>query len=184
MMHGPPKEIIMNKASKQYVRIAAVLITLIFTATLTASPALSRDRYSYRNKLRGYHHVRVVNDNNVLPALIATGILAGITLSIIDSASNSRSSRCYRTARSSVNIPQTGINSHNFSTGSVVVTAQLLNVRSGPSLRDYAILQVPNGTVLSVHGTTAGWYYVKTTDNLYGWVMMQYTAPLGYSGAG
>ena len=64
-----------------------------------------------------------------------------------------------------------------------MVTAPLLNVRSGPSMGSPPVQQIPSGAVLSVEGSTPGWYYVRTPDNLYGWVMVQYTAP-AYPSAG
>ena len=58
----------------------------------------------------------------------------------------------------------------------------MLNVRSGPSLNDPSIQQVPNGTLLPVLGRAPGWYYVKTPGNQYGWVMAQFTAPAPANG--
>jgi hypothetical protein len=153
----------------------------MFGAAMISSTAFCRNWHSPGHHSR-YPHNRVVVKGSTASAIIATGIIAGITFSLLDSAVNAPAPRCapspqpvYSTANPS---------SYTASSGSVMVTAQMLNVRSGPGLENPAVRQVPNGTVLSVQGNTPGWYYVKTADNLYGWVMVQYTAPLGYSAAG
>ena len=181
----------MNQPIKKNLRIAALAVAFFFATTLIASPAFSRDRHFYRN-YRGSHHVRVVRDAGILPALLATGIIAGITLSLIDNAANPPVPECRVATRTYapvappvayapiVSQPHDG----GVFDGSVMVTAQLLNVRTGPSLGEASIRQIPYGTVLSVYGGSPGWYYVSLPGNQYGWVMTQFTAPLEYSGAG
>lgn len=121
----------------------------------------------------GSVHVHI-SGGAAVPAIIATGIIAGITFGLIDNAVSTPAS------------PSTtdGVCPRTVPSGSVVVTAQMLNVRSGPGLDNAAVRQLPNGTVLSVCGSAPGWYYVKTADNFYGWVMNQYTAPAGYPVSG
>jgi uncharacterized protein YgiM (DUF1202 family) len=109
-------------------------------------------------------------------AIIAAGIIVGVTFSLIDSALNAPVRRGAATPQPVYN---TGSSfSHTATTGQVMVTAQMLNIRSGPGLGNPSVRQVPNGTVLSIQGSAPGWYYVKTSDNFCGWVMRQYTAPL------
>ncbi len=62
------------------------------------------------------------------------------------------------------------------SSARVTVTAQLLNVRSGPGVEHPIIHQVAKGTLLETHGTAPGWLYVKLPVGCYGWVMIQFTA--------
>ena len=166
-------------------------MAFFFATTLIASPAFSRDRRSYRYH-HGSHHARVVRDAGIIPALLATGIIAGITFSLIDSAANPPVPE-YRVATPAyapvvVPGPHTAVVSPPHDSGifdgSVMVTAQLLNVRTGPGLEEPLIRQLSYGTVLSVYGSSPGWYYVNLPGNQYGWVMAQFTAPLGYSGAG
>jgi uncharacterized protein YgiM (DUF1202 family) len=107
-------------------------------------------------------------------AIIAAGILVGVTFSLLDSALNAPP-RCVATSQP---VYTTGSAvSCTAATGSVMVTAQMLNIRSGPGLGNPSVRQIPNGTVLSIQGNAPGWYYVKTSDNFYGWVMSQYTIP-------
>jgi hypothetical protein len=62
--------------------------------------------------------------------------------------------------------------------GQVTVTAELLNVRSGPGLDQPILSQVVRGTVLIIQGSAEGWYYVQLPDGQFGWVMTKFTAPL------
>lgn len=61
-------------------------------------------------------------------------------------------------------------------TGDVlVVDAELLNVRSGPSSNHSVVSRVRSGDTLTVQGTSDGWYYVLLPDGSYGWVMAKFT---------
>lgn len=170
----------MNRLFKKYLRVAALCMATTFAVSLIASPAFSRGRHSYRGHHRS-HHVRVVRDAGVLPMLLATGIIAGIAFSLIDSAANPPV-REYRVA------PRRGVpfvaSGQHASTGSVMVTAQLLNVRTGPSLDAPLMRQLPYGAVLSVYDSSPGWYFVNLPGNRRGWVMAQFTTHLEYSGDG
>ena len=171
----------MKILSNRSFRIVALVITVIFGIAMISATAFCRDWHSSRHHHR-YPHGRVVVNDSAVSAIIATGIIAGITFSLLDSAVNAPQPRC---TPSSQPVYSTGKAAfYTTPAGSVMVTAQMLNVRSGPGLENPAIRQIPGGTVLSVQGNAPGWYYVKTADNLYGWVMTQYTTSLGYSAAG
>ena len=64
----------------------------------------------------------------------------------------------------------------------VVVTAKILNVRSGPGLSHSILTQTYMGNILIVQGSAPDWYYVHLPDNTYGWVMKQHVTIPG-SGA-
>jgi uncharacterized protein YgiM (DUF1202 family) len=59
----------------------------------------------------------------------------------------------------------------------VVVTAAVLNVRSGPGVGYGVIRTVSNGSVLIVTeaNASAGWYYVQFPDGSHGWIMQRFT---------
>ena len=60
----------------------------------------------------------------------------------------------------------------------IVVQANALNVRLGPGL-DYGVVGVVSGGIeLPVYGSAPDWYYVRTPNGTYGWVMMNFTVPL------
>jgi uncharacterized protein YgiM (DUF1202 family) len=59
----------------------------------------------------------------------------------------------------------------------VSVTANTLNVRSGPGMGHPVIERVRQGIVLAVQGTAPGWLYVRTPSGKVGWVSEQYTVP-------
>jgi len=61
----------------------------------------------------------------------------------------------------------------------VVVTSNMLNVRSGPSLRHYIANRAYYGDVLQVIQRNVDWVYVQLPDNSRGWVMTRFTAPAG-----
>jgi hypothetical protein len=60
----------------------------------------------------------------------------------------------------------------------LVVTAERLNVRSGPSLDSPVVAEVLKGATLVTQGSAEGWWYVQIPDGIAGWVMSQYTAEL------
>jgi hypothetical protein len=61
----------------------------------------------------------------------------------------------------------------------VSVIANRLNVRSGPGREHPVVYQLLQGMVLTVYGTSNGWYYVQLPNGQYGWVMEQFTTMLG-----
>lgn len=60
----------------------------------------------------------------------------------------------------------------------IVVTAERLNVRSGPGLNRAVIGQVFRGNRLAVQGSAAGWWYVQLPGGESGWVMTAFTTAL------
>ncbi len=136
----------------------------------------SHDRYTSRRK-NNSRSVTIIKKNDVIPAIIATGIIAGVTFSLL----GNNNSPALQPA-----VPRTcPTGGGQFaSAGSVTVTAQLLNIRSGPGMNKPCVGQIHRGATLSIMGSSTGWYYVMTSGGVSGWVMAQYTSPLasGISG--
>ena len=61
--------------------------------------------------------------------------------------------------------------------GQVTVTPSALNMRSGPGVEHDVTGRLNKGDVLDVINSAPGWFYVRSPDGSYGWVMDQYTAP-------
>ena len=59
----------------------------------------------------------------------------------------------------------------------VVVTSNVLNVRSGPSFQHYIANRVYYGDVLQVLQRNVDWVYVQLPDKSRGWVMTRFIAP-------
>ncbi|MBN2233167.1 MAG: SH3 domain-containing protein [Deltaproteobacteria bacterium] len=57
----------------------------------------------------------------------------------------------------------------------VTVTAQELNLRSGPAITFAVIGRVTRGIRLHVRGTAPGWLYIRTPDGTHGWVAEEFT---------
>lgn len=55
------------------------------------------------------------------------------------------------------------------------VTAQLLNLRSGPGKRHSVIGQLPQGSILTIKGNAPNWLYIELKDGTTGWVMKAFT---------
>lgn len=55
------------------------------------------------------------------------------------------------------------------------ITANALNVRSGPGKRFSVVNKVYRGQIVEVDSFDRGWYYVIMPDGSYGWVMSKYT---------
>ncbi|MDY0190275.1 MAG: DUF6515 family protein [Desulfuromonas sp.] len=58
--------------------------------------------------------------------------------------------------------------------GTVAVTVEVLNVRSGPGVLHPVIDHVAAGDELVVLATAPQWYYVRLSDGGYGWVRTQF----------
>jgi len=56
------------------------------------------------------------------------------------------------------------------------VTAQILNVRSGPGMNFPIIDRVYQGELLSIKGSASQWVYVQLPNGNFGWVMAEFTA--------
>ena len=61
--------------------------------------------------------------------------------------------------------------------GNVLVTAAELNVRSGPGMDRAVVGQVRKGDVLAVIDSIPDWFYIRSADGRYGWVMDRFTRP-------
>lgn len=59
--------------------------------------------------------------------------------------------------------------------GKVSVTAQRLNVRSGPGISHPVIHQLHQGDILTIHGYAPDWLYIKLSNGHFGWVMKKHT---------
>ncbi len=59
----------------------------------------------------------------------------------------------------------------------VRVTANILNVRSGPGLHHSVMTRIHWGTVVVVRGHADGWLYVEVPGGTAGWVMTVHTSP-------
>lgn len=66
----------------------------------------------------------------------------------------------------------------------VTVSTDLLNVRFGPDTNSSIVTQLGHGAVVGVIGAAPDWLYIRTSDGLYGWVMMKYTYESGNSSKG
>jgi len=104
-----------------------------------------------------------------IPLGFTTAVIAGATYFFLAEA-------CYRPVPAGymvVNPPvieaSTPVNS------SVSVTAELLNVRSGPGTEHPVIARVSKGTVLAVRGQAPGWLYIELPGREFGWVMVKFT---------
>ena len=192
-------KLILNKKLPSFIIIWSVIMGMIlfsspaFSRSFSNERRSSRDRYSsherhsshdrysshvtyYSHKRNRSHSVRIVRHRDLFPAIIATGIIAGITFSLLDNDPPT-----HRVAASNYcpNVASPAV-----VTSSVMVTAGLLNVRTGPALYEPSIGQIPSGTVLTVLGSTVGWYRVVTPGGLSGWVMAQFTSPTAPPGSG
>jgi uncharacterized protein YgiM (DUF1202 family) len=61
--------------------------------------------------------------------------------------------------------------------GQVTVTPAALNLRAGPGIDHEVTGRVKKGDVLDVIASQPGWFYIRTPEAVYGWVMDQYTEP-------
>ena len=68
--------------------------------------------------------------------------------------------------------------------GEAVVTAALLNVRSGPGKNHPVTHQIWKGSRLVIRGSSGGWIYVRLPSGEYGWVMQEFTVRVQSSTSG
>ena len=61
--------------------------------------------------------------------------------------------------------------------GQVTVMPSALNMRSGPGVEHAVVGRANKGDVLDVIQSAPGWFYVRSPEGAYGWVMDQYTTP-------
>lgn len=50
----------------------------------------------------------------------------------------------------------------------------MLNVRSGPGTENAIVSQIPQGTVVEIHGSSSEWLFVKLPSGEFGWIMGQF----------
>ena len=118
-----------------------------------------------------------------LPTAATTILIAGLTYYVVDNIFYRRVPSGYQVVEKPVQttVVQTtrpttvAAPSETGTSGTqVVVTAKVLNVRSGPGLSHPILTTTYMGNILIVQGTAPGWYYVHLPDNTYGWVMQQF----------
>ena len=124
-----------------------------------------------------------------LPLGFAALVLAGITYYMFDGIYYQRVPSGYMVVEppvGAVATPVTPVVPANPTAGDkVVVTAPLLNVRSGPGSNFPVISQVHQGDPLVVYGVAPDWLYVQLPGGgEYGWVMVIHTAPASPPAAG
>lgn len=66
----------------------------------------------------------------------------------------------------------------------MVVTEELLNVRSGPGLDYPQVYVLHSGDVITVHGYDSDWLYITNSNDENGWIMKQYASPLSSPASG
>lgn len=117
--------------------------------------------------------------NIVIPALPlghAVVNVGGITYFVLGDVYYRKVPRGFMVVQAPV--PQPAQPTPNVKEQKVAVTADRLNVRSGPGLEHPVIFQVSRGTVLNVYGNAPDWYYVRLPDGHFGWVMAKFAAAL------
>ena len=141
----------------------------------------------YRHGPKGYFWVRppIGIIAYSLPAAAVTVLIGGLTYYVYDNVYYRR----VRTGYQVVEVPtQTTTIVHTppavpvnpaDSGIQVVVTAKLLNVRSGPGINHAVLTQTYMGNVLIIQGSSSDWYYVRLPDNTYGWVMKAFVTMPG-----
>ncbi len=150
-----------------------------------------RGRY-YRHGPDGYFWVRppIGIISYSLPAAAVTVLIAGLTYYVYDNVYYRRVPAGYQVVQVPTQTttvvpiaPATPVNPAISGT-QVVVTARILNVRSGPGI-NYAVLnRTYMGNVLIVQDSSPNWYYVRLPDNTYGWVMKSFVTMSGNGAQG
>jgi uncharacterized protein YgiM (DUF1202 family) len=144
----------------------------------------------YRSGSRGFVvvHAPVGAVVAYLPIGFTTIVLGGIPYYYYDNVYYQRVPSGYIVAEpppgAQVPVPPPGVEPYPAEAGQVAVTAELLNVRSGPGLDQPVFSQVVKGTVLVIQGSAEGWYYVQLPNGQFGWVMTKFTAPLSAPASG
>ena len=133
----------------------------------------------YRHGPQGYFWVRppIGIISYSLPAAAITVLIGGLTYYVYEDVYYRRVPAGYQVVQVPTQTttivhtsPAVPVNPAN-SGAQVVVTAKILNVRSGPGMNHGILTQTYMGNVLIVQGNSADWYYVRLPDNTYGWVM-------------
>lgn len=121
-----------------------------------------------------------------LPVLATSMFVAGMTYFVYDNIYYRQVSSGYEVVAqpTTTTIVTSGSSVSSYGTGSVVsVTANKLNVRSGPGLQHSISGLLYKGASLVVEGTAPDWVYVRLPDGSYGWVMSRYLVVVNASNA-
>nr|WP_321400512.1 DUF6515 family protein [uncultured Desulfobacter sp.] len=145
----------------------------------------------YRHEPKGYFWVRppIGIIAYSLPAAAITVLIGGLTYYMYDDVYYRRVPAGYQvvqvpTQTTIIHTPPAAPVNPGNSGAQVVVTAKILNVRSGPGMNHGVLTQTYMGNVLIVQGSSADWYYVRLPDNTYGWVMKSLVTMTGYGAQG
>ena len=146
----------------------------------------------YRHGPKGYFWVRppmgIVAYS--LPAAAVTVLIRGLTYYMYDNVYYRRVPAGYQVVQvhiqttNIVQIPPAAPVKPAVSRSQVVVTAKILNVRSGPGINHAVLTRTYMGHVLIVQGSAPDWYYVRLPNNTYGWVMKALVSVPGNGGQG
>jgi len=166
-------------------KIIIPLFTILFLIVTTAPAFARHNRYPYaRSYYRGGHGYHHGYSNEDLWVALGIGLLTGGLITYMVNSPVSHPVVYSRPKPMVVPVPSR-VEEYAYAPQSrfpaiekVVVTAQKLNVRSGPGFNHAISGNVMVGEALDVHGSAPGWFYVRTTSGLYGWVMINFTAPL------
>jgi len=146
----------------------------------------------YRHGQKGYFGVRPPLNIIAysLPSAAVTVLIGGLTYYVYDNVYYRRVPAGYQVVQvptqttTVVQIPPDAPVNPAVSETQVVVTAKLLNVRSGPGINHAVLTRIYMGNVLIVQGSASGWYYVRLPDNTYGWVMKTFVSVPGNGAQG
>jgi len=146
----------------------------------------------YRHGPKGYFWVRpplgIISYS--LPAAALTVLIGGLTYYVYDNVYYRRVPAGYQVVQVPTQTttvvqppPEAPVNPA-VSEIQVVVTAKILNVRSGPGINHAVLTRIYMGNVLIVQGSAVDWYYVRLPDNTYGWVMKSFVTMTGNGAQG
>lgn len=124
-----------------------------------------------------------------LPVAAVTVLIAGLTYYMYDNVYYRRVPAGYEvvqvpTQTTTIVQPPAAPVNPAVSGSQVVVTTNILNVRSGPGINHAVLTQTYMGNVLIVQGSAYDWYYVRLPDNTYGWVMKAFVTVPSNGGQG
>jgi hypothetical protein len=66
----------------------------------------------------------------------------------------------------------------------MVITEELLNVRSGPGLDYPEVYVLHSGDIVTVHGYDSDWLYITNSKDENGWIMSEYASPVSDDASG
>ncbi|NDY71492.1 SH3 domain-containing protein [Desulfobacter hydrogenophilus] len=146
----------------------------------------------YRHGPKGYFWVRppIGIISYSLPAAAITVLIGGLTYYVYDSVYYRRVPAGYQVVQvptqttTIVHTPPAVPMDPADSGTQAVVTAKILNVRSGPGSNHGVLTQTYMGNVLIIQGSASDWYYVRLPDNTYGWVMKAFVTITGNGAQG